>query len=340
MTQPYLSVVVPTYRSSHFITQTLDALAAWAKTRSDEVEVVMVDDGSSDDTFSTIRNWTANSELEVRIVELFRNTGQFHALMAGLSHARGELVVTFDDDLEYAPTEIEKLIAPFETQPGRHDVVIGVAQERDRTLLRNWGSAVVNRVNTVMFNKPLHLRSSSFRAMTGEFARNLTDYKTSNPVMGPLIFKASRRIINLPVEHQAGLRQSNYSYFGLIRTFYANILNFSEFPLQYISRAGLILAMASLTFAAFILMQYITGWPYPIKAPGWTSLTVAIAFFSGAILFSIGFLGQYVFRIIEEVNKTPNYQVRRFYTGEEQANLTLLETSASSKLTIKESTVE
>ena len=100
-------------------------------------------------------------------MELFRNTGRFHALMAGLSHARGELVVTFDDDLEYAPTEIDKLIAPFETQPGRHDVVIGVAQNADQNFVRNWGSALVNRVNTVMFNKPLHLRSSSFRAMTG-----------------------------------------------------------------------------------------------------------------------------------------------------------------------------
>ena len=200
-------------------------------------------------------------------MELFRNTGQFHALMAGLSHARGELVVTFDDDLEYAPTEIDKLIAPFETQPGRHDVVIGVAQERDRNFVRNWGSALVNRVNTVMFNKPLHLRSSSFRAMTGEFARNLTDYKTANPVLGPLIFKASRRIINLPVEHQAGLRRSNYSYFGLIRTFYANVLNFSEFPLQYIS-GWLDSGRGIIGFAAFILIQYVTGWPYPIKAPG------------------------------------------------------------------------
>ena len=125
-------------------------MAAWAASRSDVVEVVMVDDGSSDETFSTVRNWTANSTLDVRIVELFRNTGQFHALMAGLSHARGELVVTFDDDLEYAPTEIDKLIAPFETQPGRHDVVIGVAQERDRNFVRNWGSALVNRVNTVV----------------------------------------------------------------------------------------------------------------------------------------------------------------------------------------------
>ena len=61
MSQPYISVVVPTYRSSHFITQTLDALAA--RPRSDVVEVVMVDDGSSDETFSTVRNWTANSTL-------------------------------------------------------------------------------------------------------------------------------------------------------------------------------------------------------------------------------------------------------------------------------------
>ena len=259
--------------------------------------------------------------------------------MAGLSHARGELVVTFDDDLEYSPSEIDKLIAPFETQPGRHDVVIGVAQERDRTMLRNWGSLVVNRVNTVMFNKPIHLKSSSFRAMTGEFARNLTDYKTANPVLGPLIFKATRRIINLPVEHQPGLRRSNYSFLGLVQTFYANILNFSEFPLRYMSRAGLMLAIASLAFAAFVLMQYLTGWPYPINAPGWTSLIVAISFFSGAILFSIGFLGQYVFRIIEEVNKAPNYQVRRFYKGEEHAALTLVG-QASSTEEAKENAVE
>ena len=82
--------------------------------------------------------------------------------------------------------------------------------------------------------------------------------------------------------------------------------------------AGLLLSAFSLCMMGYFLMRHYTGFPRPIKAIGWTSLIVTINFFSGAILFTLGFIGQYIFKIIEEVNKRPNYQIRKIVDYEQE----------------------
>jgi glycosyltransferase involved in cell wall biosynthesis len=304
----HVCIVIPTYRSAKFIEQTLDAVQDYAGEADHDVSVV--DDGSDDETFQRVEAFANGAVIDVQAIQLYKNRGQFHALMAGLSHAQGDFVVTMDDDLEYPPSQIPRLLAPFLERPGRLDAVIGVPADRKTGPLRQAGTWVKHRVNSLVLNKPAEVRSGCFRMLTGELVRHLSEFRTANPVLGPLIFKATRRVTNVTVTHHEGLRRSNYSLWRLVNTFYDNLLNFSEVPLHYISIAGLLTAMASLSFGLFLVMQYFTGWPWSITAPGWTSTLVVIALASGAILFSVGFLGQYVFRIIEEVNKTPNFQIR------------------------------
>ena len=198
----------------------------------------------------------------------------------------------------------------FHSSHGQLDVVIGIPEGKKRKLIREIGSYIKNEINTIMFDKPRHLRAGCFRMMTDELAKKLLDFKTANPIIGALIFKATRRIKNVKVMHREGMRKSNYSLMKLINTFFYNLQNYSEFPLRYISMAGLLLSALSILMTIYYLIRYFTGFPRPIQALGWTSLIVAITFFSGAILFSLGFIGQYIFKIIEEVNKMPNYQIR------------------------------
>ncbi len=305
-----ISIVIPTYNSSGFIGETFSAIERYAAGSGHDFEVVIVDDGSLDGTYETLKELAEKSALQMTIVQLFTNRGQFHALMAALAHASGDYVVTFDDDLEYHPDQIDRLLEKFNAEPGRWDVVIGAPNFRKRKTWRNIGSYTANLINTIMYNKPRELRSGCFRLMTSEFVKRILEYQTANPMFGPLIFKATRRITNVFVEHHQGLRRSNYSLSGLINVFYRNFQNFSEFPLRYISNIGFVISILSISFSLFFIFQYITGIPWQIKSPGWTSLITSVCFFSGLILAAIGFLGQYVFRVLEEVNKTPNFQIR------------------------------
>lgn len=316
----FISIVMPTYHSARFIDRTVAAIDTYVSGSGHRFELVAVDDGSIDGTFETLTGLVHSGALEVRVVQLFTNRGQFHALMAGIAHARGDYIVTFDDDLEYMPDQIDRLIAPFEDEPGHWDVVIGIPGEGRKGPVRRLGSAFKNEMNTIMFGKPRHLKAGCFRMMTAEFARKLTEFRTAHPVIGPLIFKATRRIKNVAVNQSEGLRKSTYSLRKLVATFLHNIQNFSDFPLHYISMAGLMLSALSVMLTVYYIVRYYTGFPRPIQQLGWTSLIVAITFFSGAILFSLGFIGQYIFKIIEEVNKTPNYQIRAVYERKETAN--------------------
>ena len=305
-----ISLIIPTYQSERFIEKTIAEIERYTGSSEHRFEVVAVDDGSLDGTFELLKKLSNESALDIRVIQLFANRGQFHALMAGFVHAQGDYLVTLDDDLEYPPNQIDRLIDVFEKEPGRYDAVIGIPEGKPKSLIRRAGSFTKNEINTVMFSKPRHLRSGCFRMMTAELARKLLEYRTANPITGPLIFKATKRIKNVPVNHERGLRESNYSLMKLINTFFNNLQNFSEFPLKYISMSGLVLSALSLLMTAYFLMRHYTGFPRPIKQLGWTSLIVTITFFSGAILFSLGFIGQYIFKIIEEVNKSPNYQIR------------------------------
>jgi len=313
-----ISIVIPTYNSSGFIEETISAIEQYVAGSEHDFEVVIADDGSLDGTYETLREIAEKSFLNMTIVQLFTNRGQFHALMAALAHTSGGYAVTFDDDLEYHPDQIDCLLEKFNREPGEWDVVIGAPESRRRGMWREMGSWAANRLNSIIFNKPSQLKAGCFRMMTDAFVKRLIEHQTANPLMGPLIYKTTRRISNVSVEHQKGLRASNYTRRGLIKTLFKNLQVFSEIPLRYVANTGIAISLLSLLAAFAFVIQYFTGFPWPIREPGWTSLITALCFFSGLILASIGFLGQYVYRILEEVNKTPNYQIRDIVSWKKQ----------------------
>ncbi len=313
-----ISIVMPTYNSARFIGETFSAIENYVKCNQCDFEIIVVDDGSKDTTYEKLKTIVEKSFLNCVIVQLFTNRGQFHALMAGLNFASGDYVVTFDDDLEYYPTEIHCLLEEFNKNPKRWDVVIGLPESNNRSLWRELGSWTANRLNTIIFNKPKQVKAGCFRMMTGTFVKRLIEHKTANPLIGPLIYKTTHRVTNVTVKRQTGLRTSNYTRKGLVLAFLKNLQVFSEIPLRYVANTGIVLSIVSVLAALLISIQYITGFPWPIRAPGWTSLITALCFSSGLILASIGVLGQYIYRIFEEVNKTPNFQIREIFSKNEE----------------------
>ena len=141
----------------------LEQLAGEMKKLGRSYEVVLVDDASPDNTWESVRQ-LASGDSRITAVQLMRNCGQAIATLCGLSHARGRIVVTMDDDLQHRPDQLPKLLAVLESDPGL-DCVFGCFPEKRHTWYRNIGSHVIHWVNSRAFAIPAGVRSSSFRAL-------------------------------------------------------------------------------------------------------------------------------------------------------------------------------
>ena len=168
-----------------------------------------------------------------------RNRGQAFATLCGLSHARGQFVITMDDDLQHPPGEIPRLLAELE---GNRDLdcVFGCFLEKQHAAYRNFGSQVMRWVMQKAFSLPRDFRSSTFRAMRRTLVRAILDHRTANPSLAVLIFSSTSRIKSIAVEHApryAG--KSNYTLAKQFRLALDGICNVSMFPLRAISLAGM-----------------------------------------------------------------------------------------------------
>jgi glycosyltransferase involved in cell wall biosynthesis len=305
--RPELSVVIPCYGAAKVLPELLDRLDAALTVLGVSHEIILVDDCAGDG-LSAVAERQLPLHPRVRYIELMFNTGQFRALMCGLAHSRGKYIVTMDDDLQHPPEEIGKLYAHL--RDAQHlDAVFGAYGEKQHSAGRNLGSLFVRTVNTWIFHKPPDLVMSSFRCLSRPLVDTLLANRTHYPVIGALILSSTRRIENVTVQHDVRkYGKSNYSLAKLVRATLDNILSFSSLPLQAISIIGVCVSVLSfLLGAAYIVVHLIGG----TGVPGWTSLFLAINFYAGLGMLSVGVAGEYLLRILGESRGQPRYVVRR-----------------------------
>ena len=295
-------MVIPCYASGEWLADLVDRVS---KAMMDlDHEIVLVNDCSPDDTTWPAIVGIAKSKATVRGIDLARNVGQFAALMCGLSIARGEKVITIDDDFQHPPEEIPTLIAALDEEV---DVVIGVYQEKQHGGFRNLGSSLMNRVFR-SFGKPEDLRMGSFRLMRRSVVETLLDFGTVRPVPGAMLLQATSRIRNVDVRHAPRTRgQSGYSVRRLISSTIDNVINATTAPLRMISGLGLLIALLAGAVMVFYLLRAFIA---DQAVPGFSTIVVLITFFGGATLLAIGLLGEYVARIVVEAARPPLYAIR------------------------------
>ncbi len=302
-----VSVVIPCFRSAEWLETLVSRIVSALRTDPQMFEVLLINDGSPD------RTWDVISEISERYpcargFDLLNNTGQYRAIICGLEHARGQLIVTMDDDLQHPPEEIPRLINAIRARPNV-DCIIGAYRKKRHSLLRNVGSGVMARLNETLYGKPRELRLTSFRVMRRRVAEAMCAHGTAQPIISPLLLRSTRRIINIPVEHHPRSKgRSGYSLRRLVRITLDNLISASTLPLKGVSLVGLCSATGSLLLGCYYLVRYLTG---GIAAPGFATQVLLITFFGGMTLLSIGILGEYVIRIIHEVARPPRYYIRQ-----------------------------
>ena len=304
-----ISVIIPCYNSEKFLKELNNRLLTVLKSINVTYEIIYVNDCSKDDTLNVLKEIVSLNEKIVAINLMF-NVGQFRALMCGLENSRGKYIITMDDDLQHPPEEIVKMY--FYSKSNNHiDAVFGKPMVKQHAWFRKVGSYFIRKVNEYIFNKPRHLVMSSFRCFTRDLVDTIISHKTMFPVMGPIILKSTNRIENIEVRHdQRKYGKSNYNFLKLIKTTMDNVINFSSLPLKCISIIGVTASIISIIIMFYFLVKYFLGY---IKLPGWTSIILMVNFYSGLLLISTGIIGEYLIRILQEVNGYPKYRIRNIY---------------------------
>ena len=203
-----LSIVIPVYNGAASIADLVRALENLPIAGGHEI--VLVNDGSADDSLAVCRTLSGRAQVPMTIVNLARNYGEHSAVLAGLRYASGAHVITMDDDLQNPPEEVHRLLA-YAQDHGR-DVVYTYYLDKRHAMWRNLGSRFANRVADFVLDKPRGLYLSSFRCMTASVAREIVRYEGPFPYVDGLIFQVTNDIDRLPVRHVArAAGSSNYT---------------------------------------------------------------------------------------------------------------------------------
>ncbi len=305
MKEDLYSVVVPVYRSERSLRELVERIHRTFAEMKADYELVLVEDGGGDNSWEIMKSLREENE-RVKIVRLTRNFGQHNALMCGFSFASGNYVVTIDDDLQNPPEEIPRLIE--EIHRTGLDLVCGTPEERKQSPVRKAGSFAYRRLVTFVFRRDPMFQMSNFRIIRRGVIENILHMHTPNPAVGLLILNITDRIGNITVEHLPRRHgRTTYTAGKLIRHFFHGVLYHSTLPLKGVFWMGLLSMFAAFSLGVYYLALFFMG---RITVPGWSTLVLLVLFFSGAIMFSLGIIGEYLLRITQEVYHAPQYVIR------------------------------
>ena len=306
-----LSVIVPVFNEEGnvglLLEQIYEVLAGLKRTS----EVIVVDDGSSDDTFMLLRE-LARSHDTLRLVRLRRNFGQTAALSAGLDESRGEVIVTMDGDLQNDPKDIPRLLALIDEG---FDLVSGWRKQRqDRFLTRVLPSRIANWIIGKITGVRLHDYGCSLKAYRREVIRDLRLYGEMHRFMPALVSWYGAEIAEIPVNHKP--RQSGTSKYGLSRTLRVVLdlitvkflLKFATRPLHSIGMAGLVSAVAGVGICGYLsYLKFFEGESLADRPLLWLGV---LGIITGIQMITMGLLAELLVRTYHESQGKPIYVVR------------------------------
>jgi glycosyltransferase involved in cell wall biosynthesis len=299
-----LSIVVPVYRGAATLGRLVDALSDLDPTGG--LEVVLVNDGSPDNSDAVCRELLTNARIPLVYVEHARNYGEHNAVMTGLRHASGDFVITMDDDLQNPPEEVVKLYD--HARLGGWDVVYTHYAVKQHAGWRNLGSRFANAVADRLLDKPKGLYLSSFRCMSEMVVQAVTRYSGPYPYVDGLIMQVTQRIDSIEVRHLPRLEgRSNYTLVRLARLWLNLATSFSLAPLRLAIYAGLALSVLGAVGAVATIGEALFSHGTP---SGWASLMTALLLVSGVQSMILGVLGEYVGRTFLSANGKPQGTVR------------------------------
>lgn len=299
---PYTySLIIPVYNSAG----TLPALVEEVEhaLANESVQLVFIDDYSSDNSWEILLGIKETSKREVVLVSLASNYGQHAALFCGLQYAEGEHVVTLDDDLQHRPQEIVKLMDSMKAE--KSDLVYGIYAQKKHGLVRNTGSKMFAAIVNKFASTPL--QGSSFKIIHADLVEKVLMHQHYNFYLDEVLAWYSKKTSFTQVEHaERTIGSSGYSPMSLISMSLRILLNYTALPLKFITSLGMVSSLISFGFGIFYIYEKLNNQ----AQSGFTAIIVSIFFSTGLILFSLGIMGEYISRIFLIQTGKPPFKIR------------------------------
>jgi polyisoprenyl-phosphate glycosyltransferase len=297
------SIVIPVYNSEQIVATTVDEVVRVFTEHGLEHEVILVNDGSPDDSWSVIAD-KARTTPNVVALDLLHNYGQHYANLAGLRESTGDYVITMDDDLQNPPDQALLLID--EALTGK-DVVFGEFETKQAAGYRRMGSKMISKINQRIFGQPPDLPVSNFRILRRDVVNRICAARTAYPYMTGQALLYSRHRSHVKVRHEPRrVGSSNYSTLRILRLVLTILFSYSSFPLRLMAVVGFAVSAISFLLGGFYLLMGVFGVTH---VQGWTTLVVLLALFNGFTIAMLSMLGEYVVRTLQAVSSDQHYHV-------------------------------
>ena len=304
--QSTISIVIPVFNEEENLEELLERCLNTCLAMKRDFEIILVDDGSSDESRNMITKAAEQNPGKIVGLLLNRNYGQHSAIMAGFAETRGDVVITLDADLQNPPEEIQKLVKKADEG---FDVVGSVRMHRRDTLFRRWASLMINKVVQISTGVDMH----DYGCMLRAYHRRIVDAmlqcherSTFIPVLANSFAGHTSEVNVDHAERSAG--DSKYGLWKLINLQFDLLTSMTTFPLRLLNLLGVIISALGVGFGIFLFVMRL------IYGPDWAAAGVftlfAILFiFIGAQFLGMGLLGEYIGRIYNDVRARPRYFV-------------------------------
>lgn len=293
------SIVIPVYNSKEILESLVARISAIMEKSELEFELILVDDGSKDDSYGKIKQLASTNEF-IRGFRLSRNFGHQAALTMGLKKSRGEYVTIMDDDLQDPPEILPEF---FHAMNNGADVVYGIRKNRKENLIKKVLYSFFYRILTFLSTIEIPLDAGDFCVMRRCVVDALLKLREANPFLrGGRSWVGFRQV---GVEYERAARQqgeSGYTLRGYVHFAITGLMMFSYVPLRLATYFGLFAAGISFLYAGGITIYWMFE---PFDVPGYLSLVIIIIFLGGVQLISIGVIGEYVARLNDNVRRWP-----------------------------------
>jgi undecaprenyl-phosphate 4-deoxy-4-formamido-L-arabinose transferase len=296
--------VIPVYRSAASLPELLRRLEPVLERGAASYEILLVDDDSPDASWATIEKLAAERRA-VRGLSLGRNYGQHAAVLSGVLEARFDVIVTLDDDLQHPPEEIPKLLAKLAEG---FDVVYGSPLEEQHGFLRDLASRATKLALRTAMGVEIAGEVSAFRAFRTRLREAFREYRSPYVSIDVLLTWGTTRFAAVPVRHDPRrLGASNYTFRKLVTHAINMATGFSVVPLRLASLVGFAFTAFGTGVLAYVLGRYLLEGG---SVPGFPFLASVVAIFSGAQLFALGIIGEYLARMHFRMLGRPPFTVR------------------------------
>lgn len=301
--RPGLTVIVPVFRSRECLPRLRSRLTGCLEGLSLDYEIIPVEDGGGDASWEYLQGW-AREDGRIKPIKLSRNFGQHNALLCGIRAASRDLIVTLDDDLQNPPEEIPALMRKLEEG---YDVVYGTPDQERHGFLRDMASVITKMVLQGAMGADTARKVSAYRIFRTRLRAAFDRFHGPFLSIDVLLTWGTARFASVTVRHEArAAGTSNYTMAKLFNHAMNMVTGFSTLPLRLASWMGFLFTLLGFFILLFVVGRFLVQ---GVVVPGFAFLASMIAIFSGAQLFALGVIGEYLARMHLRSMAKPAYVV-------------------------------